>query len=184
MRKSRDDLRGKWGIAIVTFVIYFLLTGFAASLRSSLFILSLIVAGPFALGAATFSLAVARGKETRIELIFQGFNQFTNALAAYLLMILYIVLWALLLIVPGIVAALSYSMTFYILHDDASIKPEDALRKSKVMMEGYKVKLFYLCLRLFLLVLLCILTFGIGFFWFVPFAHVTMANFYDDIRNQ
>jgi uncharacterized membrane protein len=73
-------------------------------------------------------------------------------------------------------------MTFYILADDPGIKPQDALKKSKSMMDGYKLKLFYLCLRFFLLALLCILTLGIGFLWLIPYVHVTMAKFYDDIR--
>jgi uncharacterized membrane protein len=103
---------------------------------------------------------------------------------AYLLVVLYIILWTLLLIVPGIIAALSYSMTFYILADEPAIKAEDALRKSKAMMDGYKLKLFYLCLWFFLLALLCVLTLGIGFLWFIPFVNVTMAKFYDDIKRD
>jgi uncharacterized membrane protein len=88
------------------------------------------------------------------------------------------------LIIPGIIAALSYSMTFYILADDQEIKAEDALRKSKMMTEGYKLKLFYLGLRFLLLAFLCVLTLGIGFFFLIPFIHVTMAKFYDDIKGK
>jgi uncharacterized membrane protein len=73
-------------------------------------------------------------------------------------------------------------MTFYIIADNESIKAEDALRKSKSMMEGYKLKLFNLCFRFFLLALLCILTLGIGFLWLIPFINITMAKFYDDIK--
>jgi uncharacterized membrane protein len=146
--------------------------------------LTLIIGGPFALGAAIFSLSISRGKEARLEQIFQGFNSFSTAFIAYLLVILYVLLWALLLIVPGIIAALGYSMTFYILADDPLIKPQDALKKSKSMMDGYKLKLFYLVLRFFLLALLCILTLGIGFLWLIPYVHVTMAKFYDDIKGN
>jgi uncharacterized membrane protein len=64
------------------------------------------------------------------------------------------------------------------------MKPQDALKKSKSMMDGHKLKLFYLCLRFFLLALLCILTLGIGFFWLIPYGHVTMAKFYDDIKGN
>lgn len=188
MRMARESLQGKWGLAIGTFLLYSIITGFIASIGTigsnevSVSIASLIIGGPFALGAATFSLAISRGKEARLEQIFHGFNRFATALAAYLLMVIYVILWTLLLIIPGIIAALSYSMTFYVLADDPSIKAEDALKKSKVMMEGYKLKLFYLCLRFFLLALLCILTLGIGFLWLIPFIHITMAKFYDDIK--
>ncbi|HEU4718455.1 MAG TPA: DUF975 family protein, partial [Bacteroidia bacterium] len=143
---------------------------------------SLFIAGPFALGAAMFSLSISRGKEAKLEQIFQGFNRYTTSLAAYLLIVAYVLLWLLLLIVPGIIAALSYSMTFYILADDPTIKAEDALKKSKAMMDGHKLKLFYLYLWFLLLGLLCILTLGIGFLWLIPFANVTTAKFYDDIK--
>lgn len=182
MKMARESLKDKWGLAIGTFLIYILITGAAGSVGASGSIISLIISGPFALGAATFSLSISRGKEASVEQIFQGFNRFTTALGAYLLMILFVLLWMLLLIIPGIIAALSYSMTFYILSDDVTIKAEDALKKSKAMMDGYKLKLFYLDLRFFLLALLCILTLGIGFLWLIPYVNITMAKFYDDIK--
>ena len=182
MRAARESLNGKWGLAIATFLIYILLTSAPGSIESRGSILTLIIGGPFALGAAIFSLSISRGKEARLEQIFQGFNRFSTSFVAYLLMVLYVLLWALLFIVPGIIAALSYSMTFYILADDPLINPQDALKKSKSMMDGYKLKLFYLCLRFFLLALLCILTLGIGFLWLIPYVHITTAKFYDDIN--
>lgn len=182
MQMARASLKDKWGLAIGTFVIYSIIVGAGGSIGAWGSIISLLLAGPFLLGAAFFSLSISRGKEARLEQIFHGFNYFTSALLAYLLMFVYVLLWSLLLIVPGIIAALSYSMTFYIIADEPSIKAEAALEKSKAMMDGYKLKLFYLCLRFFLLGLLCVLTLGIGFFWLVPFVHVTIAKFYDDIR--
>ena len=189
MRAARESLKGKWGLAILTFLIYTLLTtpGSTRSYGSMLTFsstLTLILGGPLALGAAIFSLSISRGKEARLEQIFLGFNNFSTALITYLLVIVYVFLWTLLLIIPGIIAALGYSMTFYILSDDPLIKPQDALKKSKAMMDGYKVKLFYLCFRFFLLGLLCILTLGIGFLWLIPFVHVTLAKFYDDIKGN
>lgn len=182
MQSARESLKGKWGLAIGTFIIYSLLMGAAGSIKSPASLISLLIGGPFALGAATFSLNLSRGNDARLEQIFQGFNRFSTALGAYLLMLLYVILWTLLLIIPGIIAALSYSMTFYIISDDQSIKAEDALKKSKTMMQGYKLKLFYLGLWFFLLALGCILTLGIGFFWLIPFINVSMAKFYDDIK--
>jgi uncharacterized membrane protein len=189
LRAARESLKGKWGIAILTFLIYTLFTSATGSVASSgsnitFSLLNIIIGGPFALGAAIFSLSISRGKEPMLEQIFQGFNRFSDAFIAYLLVVVYVLLWTLLLIVPGIIVALGYSMTFYILADDPLIKPQEALRKSKAMMNGYKAKLFYLCLRFFLLALLCILTLGIGFLWLIPYVHVTMAKFYDDINGN
>lgn len=184
LRSARESLNGRWGLPILTFFIYSLLLGVAGSLKNTGFIFSLILSGPFALGAATFSLNLARGNEVRLGQIFQGFERFSTALGAYLLIILLVCLWTLLLVVPGIIAALSYAMTFYILADDPTVDARMALLKSKLMMDGYKLKLFYLCLRFFLLFLLCLLTLGIGLLWLVPFVHVTMAKFYDDLSGR
>ncbi len=182
MRQARETLRGKWGLPIATCLVYTLLTGGLGSDRHGGSIISLIITGPLQLGLATFSLTLSRGGNASFQQLFNGFNYFVKALATYLLMVLYIVLWMLLLIVPGIIAALSYAMTFYILADDISLEPQQALDKSKKMMDGHKVKLFYLCLRFLLLALLCVLTLGIGFLWFIPFVNVIMAKFYDDIK--
>ena len=143
---------------------------------------SIAIAGPLALGGATFSLAMARGQEVKLDMIFKGFSRFAPALVAHLLKLLYVILWSLLFIVPGIIAALSYAMTFYIMVDDVQINGEDALKKSKAMMEGYKGKLFRLYLRFILWGMVCVLTFGIGFLWLIPYIHITMAKFYDDIK--
>jgi uncharacterized membrane protein len=182
MRRARESLRDRWGLAIGTFLVYHLFLGFGGAFHGAGVVVTLLIGGPFTLGAAIFSLAISRGMEARVEQLFQGFNRFAIALEAYLLMILYVILWSLLFVVPGIMAALSYSMIFYILADEPSLKALEALKKSKAMMDGYKLKLFYLCLRFFLLALLCILTLGIGFFWLIPYIQITMVKFYDDIR--
>jgi uncharacterized membrane protein len=183
MSQAKDALKGKWGLAIGTLVIYMLITGCTGAFPKLGGLLSLIIGGPFALGLAIFSLSLARNKGAKVEQIFEGFNYFVTALCTYLLMILFIALWTLLLIVPGIIAALSYAMSFYILADNPSMAAMDVLRKSKAMMNGYKLKLFYLGLRFFGLALLCILTLGIGFFWLIPYANVCTAKFYDDIKD-
>src|SRR5450631_1582814 len=95
MKAARESLRGKWGLAILTFFIFTLLTSASGTVRShgSMLtlgsILTLIIAGPLAPGAAIFSLSISRGKEARLEQLFQGFSNFSNAFLAYLLVILY-----------------------------------------------------------------------------------------------
>jgi uncharacterized membrane protein len=133
---------------------------------------------------SVFSLALARKQEASISQLFIGFNDFLRSFVTYLLMFLFILLWALLLIVPGIIAALAYSQTFFILAEDKSIKPRDAINKSKNMMLGNKKKLFYLILRFFGWFLLGILSLGIGFLWILPYFQVTMAKFFDDISGK
>lgn len=187
MKMARESLTGKWGLAIGTYVVYILMIG-AIQATSELFpiagLLSLIIAGPMAVGLAIFSLNISRNEDARFEQIFQGFNNFATSLGAYFLMVIFILLWSLLLIIPGIIAALSYSMTFYILADDSSIGAMDAIDKSKKMMDGNKWKYFCLGLRFLGWALLCILTLGIGFLWLFPYIQISMAKFYDDIKKS
>ena len=185
MQMARKSLKDKWGLAIGTFVVYMLIIG-AIQTTTEFFplvgLLLLAISGPMALGIAIFSINISRNQDARLEQIFQGFNNFNTSLGAYLLMLLFTFLWTLLLIIPGIIAVLSYSMTFYILADDNSIGAMEVIDKSKKMMDGYKWKYFCLGLRFIGWSLLCILTLGIGFLWLLPYMQVSMVKFYDDIK--
>ena len=180
MRQARQSLNGKWGLAIATFVVYAIIV----SAGNGVPLLGLIISGPMAVGFAIFSLNIARNEEAKLEQIFDGFKNFGNTVGAYILMVIFIMLWMLLLIIPGIVMAIAYSQTFFILAEDKEIGPMEALKKSRDMMDGYKWKYFEMSLMFFGLSLLCILTLGIGFLWLVPFMQVSYANFYDDLKGE
>jgi len=184
MKMARESLKGKWGLAIGVSVIYFLLVAGGQMIPRVGWIGSLLITGPMILGLTVFFLALSRNQDAKLEQIFEGFNNFGNSLAAYLLISIFVFLWALLLIVPGIIAALSYAMVFYIMADDKSIGATEAIDRSKKMMDGYKWKLFCLKFRFLGWALLCVLTFGIGFLWLAPYVDTSMAKFYDDIKDR
>jgi uncharacterized membrane protein len=181
MQQAREALKGKWGLAVGTFLVYMLIAGVISSIPKAGGLLSLIISGPMGLGVAIFSLAISRDRNPQFEQIFYGFKKFGVSLAAYLLMAVFVILWAILLVIPGIIAMLSYSMTFFIIAEDDSIGPLEAIRKSKKMMYGFKWKLFCLYLRFLGWALLCVLSIGIGFLWLVPYIGVSFAKFYDDL---
>ena len=187
MKMARESLKDKWGIAIATFLIYALIIGIvkgSAETYPFVNLILLLISGPLSLGIIKFTINIARNQEARIEQLFESFSNFGTSTGAYLLTVLFTLLWTLLLIIPGIIAALSYSMTFYIIADDDSIGAMDAIDKSKKMMYGHKWKYFRLLLRIFGLSLLCILTLGIGFLWLFPYAQVSTAKFYEDIKEN
>ncbi len=184
VQMARESMKNLWVPAVVVTIIYAFCVGIFGSYSRFGFIISLIISGPFELGYVMFALSIKRNREGRIEQIFDGFKDFGRSFQAYLLMIIFVALWSLLLIIPGIIAAFSYSMTFFILADDKSVPPRGALDRSKEMMYGYKVKLFYLYLRFFGWFLLSILTAGIGFFWLIPYVRVSVAHFYDELKNN
>jgi len=182
--KAREALSGNWGLAIGVTFVYMLIVGGLGSIPLAGQIGSILIAGPMALGMAIFVLSLARNQEAKFDQLFQGFQNFGTALGAYVLMLIYVLLWSLLLIVPGIIAAIGYSQVFYILAEDNTIGITEALKKSKSMMDGYKMKYFFMMLVFFGWSLLCILTLGIGFLWLIPYMYVSYANFYDDIKNN
>jgi uncharacterized membrane protein len=184
MRQARETLKGRWALAIGTFLLYILIAIAINALPKIGFIVSLILSGPLSLGIVIFYLSFSRKKEAKLEQIFLGFKSFGTSFIAYILVVVFTLLWALLLIIPGIIAAFSYSMTFYIIADDKNIDASAAIKKSKKMMYGYKWKLFCLHFRFIGWFLLCILTLGIGFLWLGPYVAVSIAKFYDDVRGN
>ncbi|MDA9327744.1 DUF975 family protein [Flavobacteriaceae bacterium] len=182
MAEARESLSGNWGLAIGTFLVYGIIISSLQFIPVVGSVLALFIAGPMLVGVSMFSLSLSRGENARLEQIFEGFKNYGTVLGAYLLMVLFIFLWMLLLIIPGIIAAIAYSQTFYILAEDDTIGSMDALKKSKEMMDGYKWKYFCLGLRFIGWALLCILTLGIGFLWLSPYIQISYAKFYEDIK--
>ncbi len=180
--KALESLHGKWGAVIGTYVVFILLSVVVRMVPAIGAIASLAITGPLTLGISIFMLHIARNQDADSNLLFKGFEQFGNALGAYLLMLIFVLLWTLLLIIPGIIASISYSMTFFIMADDESISPMDALKKSREMMNGYKWKYFLLQLSFIGWAILCILTLGIGFLWLGPYIYVTNAKFYEHVK--
>jgi len=175
MRTARERLGGNWGLAVGAYLIYLVIMSVSGPA-------SLILAGPMMVGLYLMYLAISRNQKADLGQLFRGFNMFVSALGAYLLMCLFILLWCLLLIVPGIIAAFSYAMTFFIIAEDDSIGPLEAITKSKQMMRGRKWKLFCLCWRFFGWFLLCLLTCGVGFIFLIPYVNTAYARFYDDVK--
>jgi len=133
MQAARTSLENKWGLAIVTFLVYKIIVSISSYA-------GIIIAGPFSLGVALFSLNISRNNEIKLKQIFDGFKRFGDSLIAYLLIFVHVILWTLLLIVPGVIKAISYSMTYFIMIDEPSLKPKEAMDKSEQMMNGFKMK--------------------------------------------
>ncbi len=182
--RARNSLQDQWGIAVGAIAIFGILAVSLSVIPIIGNIAWLLIAGPLSIGYARFNLALIRSESPRIEMLFTGLRQFDTGVIAYLLMAVFTFLWTLLLIIPGIIAAYSYSMTYYIIVEDNSISAMDAIRKSKQMMYGHKWRYFCLCLRLTGWLLLGIIPFGIGLLWAVPYLIVSQAHFYEDLKNQ
>jgi len=158
---------------------------FIPGITNVLTIIMLLMTGPFALGFAGFFLKRIRGEQIAVENIFEGFKRFFPGFLLWFFTALFTALWCLLLIIPGIVKAFGYSMAFYIMYDNPEIKPLEALKKSQIMMKGYKLKLFWLELSFVGWLILAYLTMGVGLLWLNPYMYLSIANFYENLkRNQ
>ena len=106
----------------------------------------LLVTGSFTLGLTIFFLALFRKHEVGVSDVFLGFERFGKALGLFLFQSLFIALWTMLFIVPGIIAAIRYSQAFYVLVDDPEKSIRECMNESKRMMRGNKAKSFCLSL--------------------------------------
>ncbi|MCK4653942.1 MAG: DUF975 family protein [Candidatus Cloacimonetes bacterium] len=188
-RFAREVLAGKWGNTVIAFLIYLGITFFLSSIPAVGQVIFLIIIGPLAFGLTLYFLTLVRKGESDFNYIFKAFNfsgkdlgLFGRTLGVYLLAELYILLWTLLLIVPGIIASYSYSMILFIYVDNPEMGISETLRKSKEMMYGYKTKLFLLHLSFIGWGLLCILSFGIGFLWLGPYMFTSLSVFYEELK--
>lgn len=181
---ARKQLVGRWGPAILAYLIITIIVSLPGAIPDVGWVISLLIAGPFTLGQTIYSIKFKRGEQVFIENIFDGFKRFSTAFVLQILITLFVFLWSLLLIVPGIIAYLGYSQAFYILNDNPELTATEALNRSKEMMKGYRGKLFMLQLSFLGWGILCILTFGIGFLWLIPYMNISFANFYDNLKNS
>ena len=147
-------------------------------------LLQAIVTAPLMIGISIFFLKIARRQDPLLSDLAGGFYFFIKAVLTYFLMMLFILLWSLLLIVPGIIAAYSYAMVWFVLAEDTTLSPLQALKKSKETMSGKRWKLFCLQCRFIGWYLLSVLTCYIGVFWLFPYFKTAMTHFYLDVKGR
>ena len=186
---ARNSLRGKWGLAALATLLYSVLAILPVFILDGIFgdfeptgvssVYSMLIAGPLTLGYAMFAISLFRGRKTSPTMVFYGFERFGKAFGLYIVMSIFVLLWSLLLFIPGIIAALRYSLCFYILADNPNMGIMQALNESKRMMKGNKWKLFCLILSFIGWMILGLFTLGIGYLWLMPYIEVTMIAFYD-----
>ena len=140
-----------------------------------------LIGGVLQLGYARFLLKQHDGKALDFSDLFSQFDRFGTGFAQNFLRTLYTFLWSLLLIVPGIIAALSYAMTPFILEEHPELTASEAIARSKELMNGHKMDLFILTLTFLGWDILCALTANIGHLFLNPYKNAAYAVFYREI---
>jgi uncharacterized membrane protein len=205
-KEAKQQLKGQWGrAALVTLlfaVIYYLIPmiieinlsgGFEAWLdetevstgaTASTFLITLVLL-PLYIGYLwTFLSVIRTGKAINFSGLVQGFSEislYLKILGTYIVMMVYMFLWFLLFIIPGIIKAIAYSQVYFVLKDNPEIGINAAITKSRKLMHGYKWKYFVLQLSFIGWIILCLLSLGIGFLWLSPYLSASNAAFYNEL---
>jgi len=171
-----------WGIYAASMLISAIpFIGGLISLAASFILMALVVdidCGAF--------VKIYRGETTTVSEPFNNVKvNFWRKVGGMWWMVLFIYLWMLLLVVPGIIKSYSYFMTPYILANHPNVKATEALKLSKRMMHGYKLELFVASLSFIGWILLSSLTLGILYFVYVgPYMYSTFAGYFIQIRDK
>lgn len=208
-RIARENLSGNWGLSIlVAFVAALfgaLLTGTSfsididatiltelpifiqryvalmAKIAGLLAIAQFVVGGTVQLGYAKYLLKQYNKASFDIKDLFSEFHRFTQGFLQNFLRGLYVFLWSLLFVIPGIVKSYSYAMTPFIMAENPDMTANEAITASRELMDGHKGELFILDLTFFGWMLLNTLTLGLGSLALNPYMNAARAAFYKDI---
>ena len=170
-----------WLYALAVTFIY----GIALSMASYIFVIGAFLAeGVLMYGVCMVFIQLVRGQKYRVDIgdMFKGAeHHLSDLLLLGLVKNVFIMLWSLLFIIPGIVKMYSYSMAYYIKLDHPEYDWKRCIDESQRIMNGYKWKLFCLDLSFIGWLLLGSLVCGIGILWVTPYQQAARANFYQDI---
>jgi|688.fasta_scaffold809635_1 uncharacterized membrane protein len=183
MRPTFDEIKNealrkldkKWGNTVLAILV----VGIISAIASIIPFGALATAGPFALGMAIYFIKISRDESVDLNNIFDGFKNFGNAIGAYILILIVVFIGFILLIVPGIIAALALSQTYRIMKDNPTMGITEAMQKSHEMMKGHRGDYFLFNLSFIGWAFLCIFTLGLGFLILAPYVSTSNAIYYN-----
>ena len=134
-------------------------------------------------GYYLYHLGIRRGQEMPYLTLFDGFSFAGKLILLSIVQCIFIFLWSLLFIIPGIVAAYRYRFAMYNLCENPDMGVMEALNMSKAQTAGFKWQLFVLDLSFIGWNLLCSLTLGILSIWIAPYIAQTDIGFFRQIKS-
>lgn len=157
------------GAYVITSIIFFLIT--------------MVVSTIFEFGYYSYCLKVANRDVTMsYGDLFSPLKYFFKALGLQIVTSVFIFLWTLLFIIPGIIAAYRYSQVKFILVENPDKGIMECIRESKEMMAGHKMEYFVLGLSFILWNILAVFTCGLAYIYVYPYTMVTYANYYNGLK--
>lgn len=172
--QAKEALRGKWNMLALIEFLSSLCVGFVW----------LLLTGP--LNKARFlaaNKAIDR-EDISLLIILDGFKNFIDVVMVYVVNLLITVLWGLLFIIPGIIKALSFSMSYFIMIDNPTLDYNKVREQSVELTRGNKGKIFRIYMSFIGWYILSIFTFGILMFFVHPYIRATLALYYRSIAPE
>lgn len=148
--------------------------------------INVFICSPIEIGGCRFFIENSSGTPG-LGLLFYAFQSgyYGKMVLTLFLKKLYIILWSLLLLIPGIVKSYEYRMVSYLLADNPEFSRQDAFRISKEMMNGQKMDAFVLDLSFIGWNILSAITLGlVGIFYVNPYENATNAELYLELKQQ
>ena len=183
-KKAREILKTNFKplalMTLITMALY--LACFILSCIGLGTIAALIVMPALMLGMVMSVLKAVRGQEIKVTNLYDGFGCLGRSIWLYYTNSFLTSLWSLLLIVPGIIKGIEYSMSFYILADNPDWSASDARNESIRIMQGNKWRYFCLQMIFIVWILLSVLTLGILCIWLAPYMYAANAAFYEEVK--
>ncbi len=177
---AKAIISANWGKCVLPAFIYTVIIGASNSFLPGIAAILLL---PLVVGLyLTYSLFM-NGETPEVGVMFNGAFQgdYGKKLGGMLLMELYIFLWSLLFVIPGIVKSYSYCMTPYILAKYPNVTAQDAITLSRRIMDGNKGKMFLVGLSFMGWLLLGILTLGISMILHTtPYIYLTEVGCFEE----
>ena len=136
------------------------------------------------IGFAGYCLKVSRGQEAKISDLMCGFEFFGRAFVILLLRTIFVAMWSMLFIVPGIIVAIKYSQSYYLMFDNPGMSGYGCMRASGNLMQGFKSFYFIMVLSFILWHFLDSMVTMLIFIplvsvYLLPYMGVTYAHFYN-----
>lgn len=169
--KAWNNLRTNYWYMLLGLIIVSAILGITSGI-------AIIVMGTLAVGLNYYFINGITKSNPDLMEIFEPFKErFLETMIMGIVRNIFVFLWTLLFVIPGIVKTYSYFLAEYIMVFDKEISGMDAITKSRELMNGNKGRLFYLHLTFIGWFILCILTFGIGFIFIAPYVKMAEVEF-------
>ena len=133
-------------------------------------------------GYYCYCFGILRREEMPYESLFDAFPFAGKVILLQIVISIFVFLWSLLFVIPGIVKAYAYSMAYYIKLDHPDYGWKACIDESRRLMDGHKWEKFVLDLSFLGWIIVGSLCLGIGMLWVTPYMEAANAQFYEYVR--